>query len=247
MWTPPAPSSSLAFSCRGFLRSFGGPSSLGAAFRTLALGLSLASVGVRMFAQSTPTAVPPADALRPVLNRVGESLAGLSLNRWKAPAEVRAVMQRDIDSIQRDLASTLPPLLERANTPPVAVQPLFAVYRNVDALYDVLLRVSETATLAGPQADAASVQEALTGLEAARRDLGDAVLRAADSSEQELVSLRAAVAQAAAAAPKAAPPAKTVVDDGPAPSAKAPAKRKKKAAAQAPASQTSATPATPPE
>ena len=182
--------------------------------------------------QSAPAANPaPAEALRPVLSQVNQAVAGLNVSRWKAPGEVRSVTQRDIDSIQRDIGSTLPPLLEKANTPPVSVASCFAVYRNIDALYDVLLRVSETATLAGSQSDATSMQTALSSLEAARRDLGDSILSVADSREQELVTLRAAAAaQAAAAAAAPVPEKKTVVEDGPETTSKKapPAKHKKK-------------------
>jgi hypothetical protein len=184
------------------------------------------------------TAPAPTEALRPTLSAINESLAGLNVGRWKAPGEVRSETQRDIDSIQRDLSSTLPPMLDAANTQPISVASIFAVYRNIDALYDVLLRVSETATLAGSQSDAASLQKAQTSLESARRELGDAILRLADTRERELAALRAAAAQAAAAAAATPPPpVKTVVVDGPAASTKGTAavKRRKKPVAQTPA------------
>ena len=198
---------------------------------------------------TAPTAATPAtEALRPALDRVSEALAGLNVGRWKAPGEVRAVTQRDVDSIQRDLSATLPPLMDRARAQPASVIPRFAVYRNVDALYDVLLRVAETANLAAPQVEAASLQSCLSGLESARRDLGDAILKIADTQEKEVASLRAAVADAAAreAAAKPVEPTKTVVDDGPAqpPKSQAPARRRKKPVPNSPPA--SALPPAPP-
>lgn len=179
-------------------------------------------------ASASPTPAPT-ESLRPALSQVGEAIAGLNVPRWKAPSEVRTVTQRDIDSIQHDLTSTLPPLLEKANTPPASVASYFAVYRNIDALYDVLLRVSETAVLAGSQNDATTTQAALSSLETARRNLGDAILAVADSHEQELGSLRAAeAARASAAAAAPAPATKTVVDDGPETPAKKPSTKKTK-------------------
>jgi len=194
------------------------------------------------------SAVAPSEAVRPTLNRISEVLAGLNVGRWKAPSEVRSVTQRDVDSIQRDIASTLPPLLDQANATPASVASYFAVYRNIDALYDVLLRVSETATLAGSQSDADTLQGALSSLESSRRNLGDAILLAANNQQQELIGLRAAAAaQAAAAAAEAAKPVaptKTVVVDGPESSAKSSstAKKKKK---PAPATTTVPAPNTP--
>jgi len=197
--------------------------------------LSLVAPGLAQSGPPPETSVSPAlapaptEALHPALSQVAEAIAGLNVPRWKAPSEVRTVTQRDIDSIQRDLTSTLPPLLEKANTPPASVASYFAVYRNIDALYDVLLRVSETAVLAGSQNDAATTQAALSSLETARRNLGDAILTVAVSHEAELVDLRAAeAARTAAAAPPPAPATKTVVDDGPATTTKKPAPRKPK-------------------
>ncbi len=208
----------------------------------LALAVS-ASGGCPTQAQSYPTSASgpaaassaaPIEALHPVLDHIGETLAGLNVGRWKAPGEIRNVTQRDIDSIQRDLQSTLPPLLNEASALPPSVAPTFAVYRNIDALYDVLLRVSETATLAGSQADSANLQSALSSLEEARRNLGETILRLAGSQQQELLALRAAAAAAAAAAKAVPPPTKIVVDDGPAPATRSPSsKRKKKPASTA--------------
>jgi hypothetical protein len=223
----------------------------------LVLAIFLVLLLSPVLAQSGPgsgvTASAPTEALRPVLSQVGEAIAGLNVPRWKAPGEVRTVTQRDIDSIQRDLSTTLPPLMQKANTPPASAAAYFAVYRNIDALYDVLLRVSETAVLAGSQNDATTTQAALSSLETARHNLGDAILAVAESQEQELGNLRAAEAARAAAVLVAPVPAtKTVVDDGPATTPKpAPRKAKKKAATPPPAAPAapppSAAPATAPQ
>jgi hypothetical protein len=198
--------------------------------QTPASGSAPAVVTVPVAAASPVAA--PTEALRPVIGHISEAVAGLSVSRWKAPGSVRSVAQRDADSIQHDLSSTLPPLLESAKSAPTSVAAAFAVYRNIDALYDVLLRVSETATLAAAQSDADKLQSTLTALEASRRELGDAILQLADDHERELTSLRAAAAQAAAAdiaaAEKPAVSNKTVVVDGPATPAKSPAAAKKK-------------------
>ncbi len=55
---------------------------------------------------------------------------------------------------------------------PAALSPAFAVFRNLDALYDVLLRVTETAALAGSGSDAGSLEDARAGLEDGRGKLG---------------------------------------------------------------------------
>jgi hypothetical protein len=167
------------------------------------------------------------NALQPTVENLHQTLASLNVNKWKAPGDVRGQAQSDVDSMQRDLNATLPDLLTQAKAAGTSLAPSFAVYRNVDALYDVLLRVTETATLAGAQ-DARGLEQSRAMLEQGRSQLGAALLQSSQAQDAEVTQLRtaAAAAAAAAAAPQAAP-AKTVVDDGPAPAKAKPAKRKK--------------------
>ncbi len=183
---------------------------------------------------TTPIAQPmlPSAIVQPALSDVQHSLSGLNIQRWKAPSEVRNNAQQNAASIQRDLTNTLPSLLGQADASPGAVPPAFSVYRNIDALYDVLLRVNETALLAAPQSESDALYSALQKLEAARTQLGDTIFTASQEREAQLVKLQAAV-NAASTVQAPATPAKTaVVDDGP---ATTPAvKKKKKPAAKPP-------------
>jgi len=166
--------------------------------------------------------------VQPALSNVQHSISGLNISRWKAPGEVRGAAQQNAASIQRDLTDTLPGLLTQADAAPGTVSPSFAVYRNIDALYDVLLRVYQTASLAAPQGEADSLRSALQQLEAARRQLGDTILNDSKEHEAQLVQLEAALKAAKETHQEAAPAKTTVVDDGPTP----PPKKKKKPAAK---------------
>ncbi len=143
-------------------------------------------------------------SLRPALGNVQEAIAGLSIAHWKAPAATRATIQQDVASMQRDLTITLPPLLAEADAPapnaPAALSPSFAVFRNLDALYDVLLRVTETAALAGPTSDASSLEDARAGLEDGRAKLGAWLLQSIGAQDAQIARARATVAPAAPAA-----------------------------------------------
>lgn len=152
-------------------------------------------------------------SLRPVLSQIAQTLNTLNTRRWKAPNEVRSGADEDISSIQRDLSGTLAGLLDQADTAPGSVPAAFAVYRNVDALYDTLLRVVETADLAAPENEAAALEAALKNLENARAELGDWILNGSQAEQAELVRLRTVIA--AAAAVRRAPVKTTVIDDGP--------------------------------
>ena len=179
--------------------------------------------------QSAPAAPKSSELLSPALSQISQAIVGLNISRWKAPGEVRSATQQNVDSIQRDLSGTLPGLLSTADAAPASVSAVFPVYRNIDALYDVLLRISETAELAAPPNEISSVSSALSKLESARTDLANAILNASKNTETEVVKLQASIQQAATAHP-APPPTTTVVNDGP-PAKTTPAKRKKKPAA----------------
>jgi hypothetical protein len=166
---------------------------------------------------AAPTAFSMAN-LRPALANVQTAITNLNVGRWKAPNDIRATTQEDVNSMQRDLNTTLPPLLAQADAAgaasgPGALSPAFAVFRNLDALYDVLLRVTETAGLAGSAADASNLEDARAGLEDGRAKLGNWLLQAIGAQDAQVVRLQAPVAAKPPAAPP--PPTKIVVNDGP--------------------------------
>jgi hypothetical protein len=163
-------------------------------------------------------------SLRPALANVQTAVANLGVAHWKVSAEIRSATQQDVTSMQRDLTTTLPGLMVQADASPAALSPAFAVFRNLDALYDVLLRVTETAALAGSGADAVNLEDVRAQLEDGRAKLGAWLLQSISAQDAQVVRLQAQASHpAAAAAPQ---PAKIVVDDGP----ETPKPRKKKPA-----------------
>ena|SRR6185437_4275292 len=164
-------------------------------------------------AGAAPDALSPSAILRPALSDVQSTTASLNISKWKIPGAVRKAAQEDVNSIQRDLGGTLPGLLAQADAAPGSVPPSFAVYRNLNALYDVLLRVSQTAELSAPSDDAVSLSSSLRKLEVARRSLGDSILNTSQRREAQINELTAAERAAKTAAPEHK--RETVVDDGP--------------------------------
>jgi hypothetical protein len=175
-----------------------------------------------------PAPAPPTGfaigSLRPALANVQTTISSLSVSRWKAPGETRAAVQQDIASMQRDLNGTLPGLMAAAEANPAALSPAFAVFRNLDALYDVLLRVTETAALAGSGSDAGSLEDARAGLEDGRAKLGTWLLQSISAQDAQIAHMQASASAKPAAPPAPAP--KIVIDDGP----ENPKPRKKKPA-----------------
>jgi hypothetical protein len=205
----------------------------------VSMALLTATFTLSVVAQSPAAAadsVPVSSTLRPALAQVGQALGGISVKRWKAPNEVKSAADQDATSIQRDLNGTLANLLQQADAAPGSVPAAFAVYRNVDALYDTLLRVVLTANLAAPDNEVNALQGALSSLESARGSLGDSILNASQAQQTELVRVRTALARAAAAPPPATKT--TVVDDGPAESARKKKPPTKKSSSSKPSTST---------
>jgi hypothetical protein len=189
-----------------------------------------APTSAQTLAQAATTLGDSLQQMSATLDRLQHALASLTVSRWKAPGDVRQTTQSDVDSMQRDLNNTLPPLVTQAKANPAQLAPVFSVYRNVDALYDVLLRVSETAQLAGAANDIRVLEEQRAALESSRTQLGTALLQSAQAQDAEVTRLRTA----GSPPPAATPAAKTVVDDGPTTRAKASTKKTHKPAATPP-------------
>jgi hypothetical protein len=167
-----------------------------------------------LHAQTPPAAPTVASTLQPATAQTGQALSALNIRRWKASNDVKDAMQGNATSIQNDLNATLPGLISQADAAPGSVAEAFAVYRNLDALYDVLLRVTENAGLEAPQNEMEGLQSALNSLQKARSALGESIVNQAKGQQAQLTQLRSAI-QRAEAASSAHPQEKTVVvDDG---------------------------------
>jgi hypothetical protein len=161
----------------------------------------------------------PSGLLQPSLDALEQATGGVKLEKWKG-GSVRAEAGPNISSILRDLQSTLPPLLKDADAAPGTMSNVLPVSRNIDALYDVLLRVVDGARIAAPGDQFAQLQQAMIDLEKARHALDDLMQETAAAGEKQLSDVRGALvkAQAAAVCPVVAAPA-------PPPPAPAPKKR----------------------
>ena len=162
-------------------------------------------------------------------------LSRLRVERWKTDSSTKKQTLNDVDSVQRNLQSALPEMIGQLRNSPEDLPATFKLYRNLDALYDVLGGVVESAGAFGSKDDFQALSNDLSGFEGTRKQLADRTNNLATSKEQEIVRLRADLKTAQAAIP-AEPPKKIVVDDNE-PVKKPVAKKKpaaKKPAATAP-------------
>jgi hypothetical protein len=174
-------------------------------------------------------------------------LVKLRVERWKADNSYKKQALGNVDSVQRNLQGALPEMIGQLRASPEDLPSTFKLYRNLDALYDVLGGVVEGAGAFGSKDDMQSLSNDLNSFEGTRKQLAERIESLSTSKEAEIVRLRADLKTAQTAT--AEPPKKIVVDDTEPPK-KPVAKKKPKSAtppaiqgqAQTPAPQTPAKP-----
>ena len=181
-------------------------------------------------------AVKPSALLQPALDTLEQAIGVLKVEKWKG-GSVRAEAGTNVSSIMRDLQSTLPPMLKEADAAPGTMSKVLPVSRNIDALYDVVLRVVDSASVSAPGEQLAPMQDAMTGLSKARHALDDRILDMAAAREKQIGDLQVALKnQPAPVCPVAPPPP-------PPPAPKKPAPKKKKPKPATPPAATTTQPA----
>jgi len=188
---------------------------------------------------AAPAARPVSGLLQPALDAVRQTLVALRIDKWKK-GSIRDEASGNIDSIQRDLRLNMPPLILDADAAPGAVGKLLPLSSHVDALYDVLLRVTEASRVIAPDDQAAQLQQALQGLSAARLSLDDRIKGSAEAMEKQVADLHATIQQQAAQ--RASAPAPVALPCVVTPPAHKVVKKSKPAAKPAPKPSTTATP-----
>lgn len=141
----------------------------------------------------------PSSLVQPALDSVARAGSAVDLNHWKGSAAAREEVDGNLLSMQKDLQTTLPPLLSAADAAPSSAAAALPVLLNLDALYSVLLRVTIASRGSAPRSENTTLEQAAVVLDGARRSLGDAVLQSATSAEQQLTELNATVQRQQAA------------------------------------------------
>jgi len=149
---------------------------------------------------------PPSQTVQPALSSLTRTLDAMRIEKWKAPAQVRQSAQSNLESVRSDLDSNLPSLLHVADMTPASLAAVLPAARNLDALYDVMLRLTETAHLAAPDRQSGDLDAALGNLDLARRNLAAQILSTAQANEAQMQFMRQQLAARAAAPVVAAQP-----------------------------------------
>lgn len=176
-------------------------------------------------------------------------LTKLRIEKWKTDNGSKKQVLSNVDSIQRNLQGALPEIIGQLRAAPEDVPATFKLYRNLDALYDVLGSVVEGTGAFGSKDDMQALSNDLSTFEGTRKQLAERISTLSAAKEAEIIRLRKDLKTAQAA--PAALPSKIVVDDNAPP--KKPAAKKKTtkpattpAGTAKPAAGQTATPATQP-
>jgi len=148
-------------------------------------------------------------------------LSRLRIEKWKTDSNTKRQTQSDTESILRNLQNALPGILAQLQNAPENVAITFKAYRNLDALYDVLTSVVESAGAFGSKEEFQSLSSDLNSWDNSRHAVADRMEKLASTKEAEIGELRVALQSARAAIP----PKKTVVDDTEPPKKTAPRKK----------------------
>jgi hypothetical protein len=167
-------------------------------------------------------------------------LVKLRIEHWKTDNAYKKQALGNVDSIQRNLQGALPEMIAQLRSAPEDLPATFKLYRNLDALYDVMGSVVEGAGAFGSKDDLQSLSNDLSGFEGTRKQLAQRMETLSAAKEAEIVRLRTDLKTALAVVP-VAPAKKIVVDDNESP--KKPAVKKKPAAKPTTTTPTTAKPA----
>lgn len=138
-----------------------------------------------------------------------QDLNSLRVDRWKTDSGTKHQNQSDIESVQKNLQFALPGIINELKNAPESTPLTFKLYRNLDALYDVLSSVVESTGAFGNKDEFRTLDQDLGSLEASRRAFADRMDKIATAKENEIGQLRTALQSARAEIP----PKKVVVDD----------------------------------
>ena len=148
--------------------------------------------------------------LESVSQSAQQNLSHLRIDKWKTDSRTKKQTQSDTESVRRNLQDALPSILTELKNSPENLALTFKTYRNLDALYDVMNSIVESAGAFGSREEFQSLNNDLGAVEGSRRAFAERMDKLANAKETEIGQLRTALQAARAAA---TPPKKVVVDD----------------------------------
>jgi hypothetical protein len=193
--------------------------------RTL-LVVTLAMFSVFAASQTAPAASPSAPAAAPadpelasLLSQIQSTsqlatadIEALRIDKWKADRAVKEQSEARAQALVRNMTQALPTIVQETQAAPASLAATFKLYRNVDALHDVLASLAESAGAFGKREDFDALARHVSALDSIRRSLGDRLERMTAARDAEVARLRG---NSAPASSTAKGPRRIVVGDDP--------------------------------
>jgi len=164
-----------------------------------------------------------------LLSRIQQETLGLSadlgklrIDKWKTDSSTKSQATDNLQSIQRNITNALPGLISAVRSAPQSLGANFKLYRNINALYDVLANVAESAGAFGKREEYEVIAPHVAAIDDDRRAYGDLLAQMTASADSRIAAYQQAAAKAAAE-----PPKKIIIDDTePAPAPKKKSRKK---------------------
>jgi len=143
--------------------------------------------------ESMSSIAPDLDRLQAAASQTAEVLGKLHIEKWKTASEAKNAAQADADSVKRNLTAAMPGMIDAVRAAPDDVHAGFKLYRNLNALHDVLATVVDATRLYGPRADYDALAEQMRTFESVRRKLGEGLESLTADAKQNIDQLRAEI------------------------------------------------------
>jgi hypothetical protein len=181
--------------------------------------------------------LPDLERLETAASQISIDIGQLRIEKWKGGGTAKSAAQANADSVQRNLRSALPSLIVAVRSSPDDLGAEFRLYREMNALCDVVSSLTDAARGFGPKSDYDALAKQSQMLSLVRRNLGESLEQRTASTQQELNQARIQIKtqQEQLAAATKAPPKEIVVAETEPPKKPAP---KKKTVSKKPASAT---------
>lgn len=201
---------------------------IGGTMAIAAISLAQTSQPAQTSAPAAPVSYASISELNQILGTLNQTsqntqndLSSLRIEHWKTDSNTKKQTENDTDSVLRNLKDALPTMVGQLQNSPENLALTFKLYRNLDALYDVLGSVVESAGAFGSKEEFQSIGKDLNGIDSSRHALAERMDKLALAKDNEIGELRVALQNARAEIP----PKKTVVDDADQPKKPVPHKK----------------------
>ena len=130
------------------------------------------------------------DKLQTAAFQAHADIGKLHIEKWKANAAAKSAVQADADSVQRNLTSALPGLIDAVRSAPEDLNAGFKLYRSLSALGDVFGTVTEATRVHGQRSEYETLSQELQVFSSVRRKLGENLEQLTAATQRELNQLR---------------------------------------------------------